>query len=68
MTYDIFQQALCGETITITEQQLIEAFAQSFDTQPYSFCCIADLQSWCDTHGLTLTISGTIPNIFTIAH
>jgi len=62
---ELLRKALCGENITITEVQLIEAFEQSFDQEP-SFCCIADLQSWCNTFNLTLTASDTSPVFFTI--
>jgi hypothetical protein len=52
---DLLKLALCGQTVIITQQQLIDAFECSFDQEP-SFCCTADLQSWCDTQNLQLTI------------
>ena len=64
---ELLYQALSGQNVSVTEDQLIEAFECSFDQEP-SFCCVADLQAWCNTYNLTLTISGTTTNIFTITH
>lgn len=54
MLIDKLNQARCGQTVTITDAELIENFEGQFDGLAY-LCCLADLQSWCATFSLTLT-------------
>lgn len=54
MDYDFLNKAKCGETTTVTSQQLCDLFAEDIDNQP-TLCCVADLQSWCTTFNITLS-------------
>ena len=51
---ELLRLALCGQNVSITDAQLVEAFERSFDQEP-SICCAAELQAWCDAYDLQLS-------------